>query len=95
MSSEAQTILYAAQSVLTERGKQYGDATPLFRQMALRFSLVLGIPVTPFTAARLMAELKNARMDLAEEYIEDSLIDAINYTALAGAIAHGEKTQKD
>ena len=95
MSSEAQTILYAAQSVLTERGKQYGDAAPLFRQMALRFSLVLGIPVTPFTAARLMAELKNPRLDLAENYLEDSLLDAITYPALAGAIANGEKTQKD
>ena len=92
MSIEAKNILSAAQSILTERGRQYGDAEVLFRQIAFRFSLVLGVPVTAYEAARLLAELKNARMDLAEDYNEDSALDAINYIAIAGAIADGQET---
>ena len=94
MSAEAKELLATAQGILEQRGKQYGDAECLFRQIAVRFSLVLGVPVTAYEAARLLAELKNARMDLADGYHKDSGIDAINYIAIAGAIADGKKTQK-
>lgn len=91
MSSEAQALLSEAQDILIDRGRQYGDATVLFHQIAAGFSLVLGFHVTDYQAARLLAELKNARMDLADTYKADSALDAINYIAIAGALADGKK----
>jgi cephalosporin hydroxylase len=64
MGDIARDILSTAEDILVERGKQYGDASLLFSNMAVRFGLVLGIYVSPFQAARIMAELKAARLDL-------------------------------
>jgi len=82
-------MLADAQQILEERGKQYGDARILFQNIAVRFSLVLGHPVTPYEAARLLAELKMARLDL--KYQTDSILDGMNYFALAGALSNGQE----
>jgi cephalosporin hydroxylase len=84
MGDIARDILSTADDILVERGKQYGDASLLFSNMAVRFGLVLGIYVSPFQAARLMAELKAARLDLG--YQPDHIVDQINYLALAGEL---------
>ena len=55
MGDIARDILSTADDILVERGKQYGDASLLFSNMAVRFGLVLGIYVSPFQAARIMA----------------------------------------
>ena len=84
MGDIAREILSTADGILVERGKQYGDASLLFSNMAVRFGLVLGIYVSPFQAARIMAELKAARLDLG--YQPDHIVDQINYLALAGEV---------
>ena len=84
MGNIARNVLASADEILVERGKQYGDADMLFSNMAVRFGLVLGIYVSPFTAARIMAELKAARLDLG--YHSDHIVDQINYLALAGEV---------
>lgn len=94
MSREAAELLSCAQVILKQRGEQYGDAERLFRNFAVRFGLVLGQPVTPYMAARLLAELKSARLDEADEFNEDSILDLINYAALAGVLHHGKKEEK-
>ena len=84
MGDIAREILSTADDILVERGKQYGDASLLFSNMAVRFGLVLGIYVSPFQAARIMAELKAARLDLG--YHPDHIVDQLNYLALAGEV---------
>ena len=84
MGNIARDILSTADDILVERGKQYGDASLLFSNMAVRFGLVLGIYVSPFQAARIMAELKAARLDLG--YHPDHIVDQLNYLALAGEV---------
>ena len=84
MGDIAMDILSTADDILVERGKQYGDASLLFSNMAVRFGLVLGIYVSPFQAARIMAELKAARLDLG--YHPDHIVDQLNYLALAGEV---------
>ena len=84
MGDIARDILSTADDILVERGKQYGDADMLFSNMAVRFGLVLGIYVSPFQAARIMAELKAARLDLG--YHPDHIVDQLNYLALAGEV---------
>ena len=86
-------ILKKALDILTKREKQYGDAKPLHANIAWRFTAVLkgklapGQSLTAFDAARLLAELKGARMD-ENGYHEDSLLDQINYLVIAYKLAN-------
>lgn len=66
----------------------------LFRNIAIRFGLVLGEPISSFMAARLLAELKSARLDEANGFNEDSYLDLINYAALAGVLHNGKKEEE-
>ena len=86
------TFLVQAETILEQRGKQYGDCFELFERMATRFGYAIGEKITPYQTARIMIELKLARLDL-NPYDEDSIIDIINYTALAGAMKSHEYTK--
>lgn len=93
MSEQAKDILQMCKGVLAQRGQEYGDAGTLFEHIAKRFSLVLGHDIDNITAARLMVELKLARLDRG--YKGDSVVDAINYLALAGALHGATNEQKE
>lgn len=84
MGKPARDVLASADEILIERGQQYGDADLLFTNTTTRFSLVLGQYVSPYQAARLMAELKAARLDLG--FDDDHVVDQINYVALASEL---------
>ena len=81
MVKMARDVLAKADEILVERDLKYGDADLLFTNTATRFSLVLEIYVSPYQAARIMAELKAARLDLG--YDDDHVLDQINYIDLA------------
>ena len=91
-TKEPQTFLTQADTILKLRGQQYGDHYELFERMAIRFSYAVGEKITPYQAARIMIELKLARLDL-NPYDEDSILDIINYTALAGSMKAMEDTK--
>ena len=84
MGNQARALLQECDEVLVERGKQYGDAKTLFDNISGRFTLVLGRYVSPYQCARLMAELKAARLDMG--FKDDTLLDQINYLALASEL---------
>ena len=88
--SKAKEFLIKSESILEQRGIQYGDSNILHKAIAKRFSMVLGIEVTPYTVARLMIELKLARLDVGR-FSDDSIYDIINYTALAGQMKNNEE----
>tara|TARA_B100000963_G_C22637451_1_gene678375 strand:+ start:5024 stop:5311 length:288 start_codon:yes stop_codon:yes gene_type:complete len=81
-------IFNECENIINEREKAYGDAKPLFDALADRFSNVLahklapGATVSAYDVARLMAELKAARLD-KNGYHKDSLLDQINYLVIA------------
>ena len=91
-TKEPHTFLTQADTILKLRGKQYGDHYELFERMAIRFSYAVGEKITPYQAARIMVELKLARLDL-NPYDEDSILDIINYMALAGSMKAMEDTK--
>jgi len=83
-----ETALLKTKAILEQRGKEYGDADLLFNKIADRFSLVLNRPVDKYTAARLLVELKLARLDMG--YKEDSLLDSLGYLSIAASL-HQER----
>lgn len=84
-SKSPSTFLTQADIILKMRGKEYGHFLELFANTSKRMSLATGKDITPYDVARIMIELKLSRLDNGE-YKEDTIIDLINYCALAGSI---------
>ena len=82
------TALNKTKAILQQRGQEYGNADILFNKIADRFSLVLNRKIDKYTAARLLVELKLARLDMG--YKEDSLLDALGYLSIAESL-HQER----
>ena len=87
-----QKIFKECEDIINDREQSYGDAKPLFEALGNRFSNVLagklqtGAMVSAYDVARLMAELKAARLDMNGHH-EDSVIDQINYLVIAHKLA--------
>ena len=81
---DAKDIFAICQDIFSQRGKEYGPAEKMHDQIARRWSIVLGIPIDGYTVARMLAEMKLARLDLG--YKDDTLIDAIHYLVIATSI---------
>jgi hypothetical protein len=81
-------IFEECENIINDREQSYGDAKPLFEALGNRFSNVLagklkpGATVSAYDVARLMAELKAARLDKNGHH-EDSILDQINYLVIA------------
>jgi len=84
-SKSPNTFLTQAEIILKMRGKEYGHFLELFANTSKRMSLATGKDINPYDVARIMIELKLSRLDNGE-YKEDTIIDLINYCALAGSI---------
>ena len=78
------TALNKTKAILQQRGDEYGNADILFNKISDRFSLVLNRKIDKYTAARLLVELKLARLDMG--FKEDSLIDALGYLSIAESL---------
>ena len=85
-------ILNRAKQILGDREESYGDARTMHQSICDRWNGVLkgklapGASLTAYDIARMMAELKAARMD-DNGFHEDSLIDQINYLVIANRLA--------
>ena len=85
-------ILNRAKQILGDREESYGDARTMHQSICDRWNGVLkgklapGASLTAYDIARMMAELKAARMD-DNGFHEDSLIDQINYLVIAYRLA--------
>jgi hypothetical protein len=83
---DAEALLNDCETILTNRGKQYGDAAPLYKSIALMWSGYLGVEVTPTDVCILMSLMKAGRLSQGvddSDALDDTYIDAINYIALA------------
>lgn len=77
----AAVILDEAEAVLTQRTAVYGDASCSLAIIAARWSLTLGVHVSPAQVALCMIDLKLARLGHDPTH-RDSVIDVIGYAAL-------------
>ena len=80
-AAKGETLLREAAAVVTSRRKHYGEAPVLHHQVARRWSITLGHPVTPAQVVLCMIDLKLARL-AANPRHRDSAIDVAGYVAL-------------
>ena len=74
-------LLQHAAGVVEHRKSVYGAARPLFEHIACRWSLVLGMEVTPAQVALCLIDLKLARLAHDPAH-EDSAVDVCGYAAV-------------
>jgi Domain of unknown function (DUF6378) len=77
----AEQLLEQAASVVLERRRTYGQPRELFEQIARRWSVVLGLEVTPAQAVQCMLEVKAARLAHDPRHL-DSITDIAGYAGL-------------
>jgi Domain of unknown function (DUF6378) len=77
----AEHLLEQAASVVRERRRTYGQPRELFERVAVRWSQVLGVQVTPARAALCMLEVKAARL-AHDPWHLDSITDIAGYAGL-------------
>jgi hypothetical protein len=78
-------LLQHTASVIEDRQGQYGDPGPLFDRIARRWSLVLGVEVSPPQVALCLIDLKLARLAANPGHL-DSIVDVAGYAALLGEL---------
>ena len=83
----AAMLLQHAAGVIEHRERIYGPAAESFTAVAARWSLVLGITVTPAQAALCLIDLKLARLSRDPSHL-DSTVDVAGYAALLREVSH-------
>ena len=73
-------LLKHAAGVVANRREIYGEPERMFDQIAKRWSLVLGIEVTPAQVALCLIDLKLARLTRDPRHL-DSITDVAGYAA--------------
>jgi hypothetical protein len=79
----AEELLEQAVSIVARRRGTYGQPRDLFEHVARRWSLVLGVEVTPAQAMLCLVDLKVARLTHDPRHL-DSITDIAGY---AGCLA--------
>ena len=80
-------LLQHAAGVIEHREGIYGPPRELFAQIATRWSLVLGIDVTPVQVALCLIDLKLARLTGNPSHL-DSIVDVAGYAAILSEVAN-------
>ena len=73
-------LLEHAAGVVADRRSRYGEPEDLFEHVAKRWSLVLGIKVSPAQVALCLIDLKLARLVRTPGHL-DSIVDVAGYAA--------------
>ena len=74
-------LLEHAAGVVNRRRREYGEPTDLFGDIAKRWSLVLGVEVTPAKAVLCLLDVKMARLARDPKHL-DSIVDVAGYAAV-------------
>ena len=80
-------LLQHAVDVIEHRESIYELPQELFAQLAARWSLVLGMDVTPAQVALCLIDLKLARLTRNPSHL-DSVVDVAGYAAILSEVAH-------
>jgi hypothetical protein len=79
----AEELLQQAASIVARRRGIYGEPVELFQQVAQRWSLVLGVEVTPAQTMLCLIDLKVARLTHDPRHL-DSITDIAGYAGCLG-----------
>lgn len=79
-------LLQHAAGVIEHRDGIYGSPQELFAHIARRWSLVLGIDVSPAQVALCLIDLKLARLRRDPSHL-DSIVDVAGYAAILSEVA--------
>jgi Domain of unknown function (DUF6378) len=74
-------LLEHAAGVINRRRREYGEPGALFEHLAQRWSLTLGIKVSPAHVVLCMIDLKLARLARDPKHF-DSIVDTAGYAAI-------------
>jgi hypothetical protein len=74
-------LLEQAAVVVASRHDAYGEPVELFQQIARRWSLTLGIQISPVQVALCMIDLKLARLVRNPNHV-DSIVDIAGYAGV-------------
>jgi Domain of unknown function (DUF6378) len=77
----AEQLLEQASSVVRDRRRTYGQPRDLFERVAVRWSQVLGVPVTPAQVIICLIDLKVVRVAHNPRHL-DSITDIAGYAAV-------------
>ena len=77
----AEQLLEHAADVVIRRRREYGEPADLFGDIAKRWSLVLGVEVSPAQAVLCLIDVKMARLARDPKHL-DSQIDVAGYAAV-------------
>ena len=83
----APMLLQHAADVIEHRERVYGPPSESFDAIAARWSLVLGVPVTPAQVALCLIDLKLARLSRDPSHL-DSIVDVAGYAAILSEVTH-------
>ena len=83
----AAMLLQHAAGVIEHREGIYGPPQVLLAHIARRWSLVLGIDVSPPQVALCLIDLKLARLTRDPSHL-DSIVDVAGYAAILGEVTH-------
>ena len=76
----AEAFLEHAADLVTRRRREYGEPVDLFEHIAQRWSLTLGINVTPAQVVLCLIDVKMARLARDPKHL-DSQVDVAGYAA--------------
>lgn len=91
---KGERLLQHANRVFEERRAEYGDAHMQFHAIAKRWSLVLGVDVSPQRVVLCMLELKLARLAQDPTHL-DSIVDVAGYAAVLAELAPDQRGALD
>jgi hypothetical protein len=74
-------LLRHAESILRDRRETYGDPADFFEAVARRWSIALGVPITPRRVVLCLLEVKLQRLVRDPGHI-DSTADVAGYAAI-------------
>ena len=80
-------LLQHTANVVEHRERIYGPPAESFEIIAARWSLVLGIEVTPAQVALCLIDLKLARLTRDPSHL-DSIVDVAGYAAILSEVTH-------
>jgi hypothetical protein len=78
---KAEQLLEHAADIVTRRRREYGEPVEVFGDIAKRWSLVLGLEVSPAQAVLCLLDVKMARLARDPKHL-DSQVDVAGYAAV-------------
>jgi hypothetical protein len=86
---KGENLLKHALHIMESRRAEYGDSSKMFKEVAARWSLTLGVEVSPAAVVLCLIDLKLSRLCHDVRHT-DSVTDIAGYAAVLAEITQGD-----